>query len=53
MITLQEKYQSAHDLCFMLHDIMTQIIVSGEKADAFTAQIKLSEEEIESISDCS
>ncbi|WP_133406894.1 hypothetical protein [Parashewanella tropica] len=51
MITLPEKYQSAHDLCFILHDIMTQIIVSGEKADAFTTHVKLSEEEIESISD--
>ena len=51
MITLPEKYQSAHDLCFILHDIMTQIIVSGEKAKAFTTHVKLSEEEIESISD--
>lgn len=51
MITLPEEYQSAHDLCFILHDIMTQIIVSGEKAGAFTTHIVLSEKEIESISD--
>ncbi|GAB1255764.1 hypothetical protein NBRC116494_02660 [Aurantivibrio plasticivorans] len=51
MITLPEKYQSAHDLCFILHDIMTQIIESGEKAGAFTTHVKLSEEEIDSIPD--
>lgn len=51
MITLPEKYQSAHDLCFILHDIMTQIIVSGEKSEAFITEIKLSEEEIDLISD--
>jgi hypothetical protein len=51
MITLPEKYKSAHQLCFILHDTMTQIIVSGEKSKAFITKVKLSEEEIESISD--
>lgn len=51
MISIPEKYQNAHDLCFILHDIMTQIIVSGEKAKAFTTEFKLSEEEKKSVSD--
>ncbi|MGI2179770.1 hypothetical protein [Shewanella frigidimarina] len=51
MISLPEKYRSAHNLCFILHDIMTQIIVSGEKSDAFITEVKLSEEEIDLISD--
>lgn len=45
MIAIPEKCQNAHNLCFMLHDIMTQIIVSGEKENAFTIKIKLSEDE--------
>lgn len=51
MIAIPEKHQNAHDLCFILHDIITQIIVSGEKEKAFTTRVKLSEEENESISD--
>lgn len=51
MVTIPEKYQNAHNLCFILHDIMTQIIVSGEKANAFTVEVNLSEEEKKSISD--
>jgi len=51
MVAIPEKYQNAHNLCFILHDIMTQIIVSGEKANAFTVEVNLSEEEKRSISD--
>jgi hypothetical protein len=51
MVAIPEKYQNAHNLCFILHDIMTQIIVSGEKANAFAVKVNLSEEEKRSISD--
>lgn len=51
MITIPEKCQNAHSLCFILHDIMTQIIVSGEKVNAFTVKVNFSEDEERSISD--
>lgn len=50
MTAIPENFQNAHDLCFILHDIMTEIIVSGEKANAFTTNLNLSKEEKISIS---
>ncbi|NTF42835.1 hypothetical protein [Rhizobium rhizogenes] len=32
---LPERYWIAHELCFLAHDIMTQALVSGEKASVF------------------
>jgi hypothetical protein len=33
---LPESYWTAHELCFAVHDVMTQLLVSGEKASAFS-----------------
>lgn len=33
---LPESYWIAHQLCFIMHDVMTQALVSGEKASIFS-----------------
>jgi hypothetical protein len=37
---LPDQHHLAHDLCFVLHDVMTQLLVSGHKASAFTVTVK-------------
>jgi hypothetical protein len=37
---LPGEHHVAHDLCFILHDVMTQLLVSGYNASAFTVTIK-------------
>jgi len=32
---LPESYWAGHQLCFIVHDIMTQLLVSGRRASAF------------------
>ncbi|MHB8267492.1 hypothetical protein [Bradyrhizobium sp.] len=52
---LPEEYWAAHDLCFTVHDIMTQLLVSGQRARAFFVSFDLPDEtakkEFESASD--
>lgn len=38
---LPEKYWPAHELCFMVHDIMTNLLVSGRRARAFYVEFEL------------
>lgn len=42
---LPSAFDSAHDLCFTIHDVMVQIIVSGEEGNFFTTKIKLNNDE--------
>lgn len=35
----------AHQLCFIVHDVMTQLLVSGEKASAFSMTFNFRDEE--------
>lgn len=37
---LPAKHETAHQLCFTIHDVMTQLLVSGRKAKAFHISIK-------------
>jgi hypothetical protein len=52
---LPEEYWAGHDLCFTVHDIMTQLLVSGQRARAFFVSFDLPDEaakkEFESASD--
>lgn len=36
---LPKEFFVAHDLCFTVHDIMTQFLVSGEQSGVFTARV--------------
>lgn len=36
---LPDQHHLAHELCFVLHDVMTQLLVSGRKASAFTVTV--------------
>jgi hypothetical protein len=36
---LPDQHHLAHDLCSVLHDVMTQLLVSGHKASAFTVTV--------------
>ena len=36
---LPDQHNLAHELCFVLHDMMTQLIISGRKASAFTVTV--------------
>jgi hypothetical protein len=52
---LPEKYWPSHELCFRVHDVMTQLLVSGQRARAFYVSFDLPDEatkrEFESASD--
>ena len=37
---LPKSYDTAHDLCFVVHDILAQFLVSGEQSGVFTGRIK-------------
>lgn len=37
---LPKCYNTAHDLCFVVHDILAQFLVSGEQSGVFTGRIK-------------
>ena len=37
---LPESYWTAHQLCFIIHDVMTQALVSGEKCSVFRTTFK-------------
>lgn len=51
MSILPDDFRKSHELCFVIHDIMVQIIQSGEKQEVFTATLDLDEEEKSSIHD--
>ncbi|MGR3754476.1 hypothetical protein [Edwardsiella anguillarum] len=42
---MPNKYQSAHNLCFLIHDIMLQALRSGEAAEIFMTKLKISHED--------
>lgn len=42
---MPSTFDSAHDLCFSIHDAMVQIIVSGQEGRFFTTEIKLKNDE--------
>ena len=41
---LPKQYWPGHQLCFTIHDVMTQLLVSGEKARAFHVSFDLADE---------
>jgi len=41
---LPESYQASHQLCFTVHDIMVQLLVSGQQASVFNIGIKFRDE---------
>jgi hypothetical protein len=41
---LPSNYWQAHQLCFTLHDVMTQLLVSGETASAFKINFEFRDE---------
>lgn len=40
---LPEEFWPSHQLCFTIHDVMTQLLVSGERAKAFFVRFDLSD----------
>jgi hypothetical protein len=41
---LPENHWAAHELCFKIHDVMTQLLVSGESASAFRSTVTFHDE---------
>ncbi len=37
---LPEEHKTAHELCFKVHDVMTQLLLSGRRAKAFHIQFE-------------
>ena len=37
---LPSKYEIAHELCFVIHDVLAQFLVSGEKRGVFFTSIQ-------------
>lgn len=48
---LPNEFNVAHDLCFVIHDVMLQIIKSGEEGNFFITKIDLLDGEAEEIND--
>jgi hypothetical protein len=47
---LPEEFDIAHELCFVIHDVMVQIIKSGEEGNFFTTMIDLkNDHELETL----
>ncbi|MDX1296786.1 MAG: hypothetical protein R3260_00885 [Pseudomonas sp.] len=42
---LPSTFDNAHDLCFSIHDVMVQILVSGEEGNFFTTRVELKSDE--------
>lgn len=42
---LPKEFFPAHDLCFLVHDVMAEFLVSGERNKIFTGRIDLSDED--------
>lgn len=43
---LPSEFNVAHDLCFFVHDVLAQFLVSGEASDIFTTRIAVEEYEL-------
>jgi hypothetical protein len=41
---LPEQFATAHQLCFIVHDIMTTLLVSGQRSAVFNTTIELRDE---------
>jgi hypothetical protein len=41
---LPAAFRAAHQLCFIVHDVMTHLLVSGERASAFTTAFEFRDE---------
>lgn len=42
---INHKYEYAHQLCFMIHDVMVDFLKTSEENDIFNSEIKLSDTE--------
>lgn len=50
-ISKPENFEKSHQLCFLLHDIMVEMLCSGEKKEIFTAKLNLTKDDQLSIGD--
>lgn len=41
---LPREFYAAHDLCFLMHDILVQLLISGEKSGIFSGRIEFDSE---------
>lgn len=41
---LPEEFFPAHDLCFLLHDVMAEFLASGERNNVFTGKVDIQDE---------
>jgi hypothetical protein len=46
---LPKGYKIAHDLCFTIHDILLEYLISGEASGAFVARFDLPDADIEAL----
>lgn len=46
---LPKNFNIAHDLCFAVHDILLQFLISGQQSGVFIAKFELSDSEAESL----
>lgn len=46
---LPKAYKRGHDLCFVIHDILLQFLVSGEASGVFIPRFDLTDAEVESL----
>ena len=46
---LPNNYKIAHDLCFAVHDVPVQFLISGQQSGVFIAEVDLNDSEAESI----
>lgn len=49
MEILDSKFKGSHDLCFLIHDIMVQLLHSAESQKAFNQTFDLTEDEAKSL----
>lgn len=49
MEVLDSKFEDSHDLCFLIHDIMVQLLHSAEKQKAFNQTFDLTDVEAKSL----
>jgi hypothetical protein len=46
---LPNNYKIAHDLCFAVHDVLVQFLISGQQSGVFIAEVDLNDSEAKSI----
>ncbi|MUJ39714.1 hypothetical protein [Aliivibrio fischeri] len=49
MKILPNEFKPAHDLCFLIHDIMVELLKSGDESQAFNQTFELTQNEVESL----